>query len=85
VLLLSDAELLCFWQLKPQEFHQLSLVDIVLQGHRWLSGDLAGGKLSPSRDIQLLLHIEEHLPLCMQLVPRPLAEPCLARGPNILN
>jgi hypothetical protein len=78
VLFFSDAKLLCIWQLIPQEVHQLGLVDIVLQGHRWLSGDLAGGKLGLSRDIQLLLDIEEHLPLCMQLVPRPLAEPCLA-------
>ena len=84
-MLTSDTELLCFWQLIPQELHQLSLVDIVLQGHRWLSGDLAGGKLSLSRDIQLLLDIEEHLPLSMQLVPRPLGEPCLARGPYQLN
>ena len=45
VLLLSDAKLLSCRQLTLKELHQLGLVDIVLQGHRRLSGDLVGGLL----------------------------------------
>jgi hypothetical protein len=89
VLLRSDIELFSSRQLLLQKLQQLELVDEVLQGHRRLSDDLVGGllldQLSPSRDIQLLLNIEEHLSLCMQLVAAPLGKPCLARGPNQLN
>ena len=79
-MLLCDVKLFSIRQLLPQELHQLGLVDIVLQGHRWLSGDLVLGKLGPSREIELLLDIEEHLHLAMLLVPRPLREACLAGG-----
>ena len=88
-MLLSDAKLLSCRQHVLQELDQLGLVDKVLQGHRWLSGDLERGllldQLSPSRDIKLLLNIEEHLSLCIQPVAAPFGKPCLARGPNQLN
>ena len=77
---MCDFKLFSIRQLPPQELHQLGLVDIVLQGHRWLSRDLVLGKLSPSRDREVLLDIEEHLHLAMLLVPRPLREACLAGG-----
>jgi hypothetical protein len=68
-----------------QELHKLGLVDVFLQGHRWLSGDHERGKFSSSRDTELLLDIEEHLSLCMRLVPRPLGSSWLARLPQMLN
>ena len=82
VLHLSDAKRLSCRQLGLQELHQLGLVDEVLQCHRCPSGDLAGGLLCEllcrSFDIQLLLNIEEHLSLRMQLVATPLGKTWLA-------
>ena len=85
VLLRSDVELFSSRQLLFQKLHQLGLVDEVLQGHRLLCVNL--GLLLEQLCLyrQLLLNIEEHLSLCMQLVAAPLGKPCLARGPNQLN
>ena len=78
VLLICDSELFSTRQLTHQEFHQLGLTYIVLQCHRWLSGDQGGGSLSSSCEAELLLYIEENLILNMLLVPRPLESTRLA-------
>ena len=69
---IRDSELFGTRQPTHQELHQLGLTYIVLQCHRWLSGDQGGGRHSSSCQAELLLYVEENLILDMLLVPRPL-------------